>query len=354
MKLKRFVLLGVAGLSLAALASCGSDEASHKLTYTNASGSTENVTVEKTSNAEEVLNAMKAVSATEAPKIGDLTSMEQNLEATIRSKINGGKMNADYLLANTVDLSSKELSINLTANMDVSAAAAKTIGTTSGNAIKGKITMDTYFCEDGAYVSMGDGSDYVKYKYDLSMYTSSISDLTQATKEAYNECATRNLDIFFLLADRNFGSEDAYSTLESNEDEMFDFIKESNVTVSSVTNDYIYFSLDVTGSDILSVYNSLSDSNALSSAKSFEADDKMKFTIGFNTTYYTMNYFKMDLSKAPGLFKSVYNTDNVDLSKFIMEVNYEFNNATVNAPKDKDSYIDLSFGFNSSNFDFSL
>lgn len=347
MKLKRFVLLGAAGLSIAALASCGSDETSYKLKITNASGSAEEILVEKSSDTEDVLNTMKAVAATEASTISEFTSFSIDCTADVKSTVDGGKFNTTIKMGSAVSLTSPELSLNMSTKLDVSNAAAKALDI---EPTSGTIKINTYLDSEYIYYDMSAEGETLKYKMDASMMGTAYTELADAAYEAYDSYANRDLTTIFAAAGIDVDDyKNAYSAILANEDKLKTFIEDHDVVVSSVTNDYIYFTMDLNGVDMKNLYNSIGEMTDLNTASLVGENDEMTVTMGFDTEYYYMSYIKMDLSDAPSLVSSSFGASSMSISSYDVEVSFGFNKGEIKTPSNKDSYQYFGYSFN---FDF--
>ena len=323
MKLKK-VFLGASAMavSLLGLASCDS-EVTLKGEYQNLDGEAKEVEIKKSDDEAVVLDTLKYLAYK-----GENTSVDINtLSAEVKMYMDGSMYSSKY----NADLTTKMI-----VDMGAGSFSCKVGGKITA---KGEnVDMDMGMYSDGNYLYY----DYRngKFKLGLSQLDAEYSEMLDKLKDFCDESNLKSA--FNFIGIKQNSRKTAFETIMDNEDAIKDYISTNNLTVSSVTNNYIYLTFNLDSEAILRYCKENNQGiSGLDSINYISEDDKMSFVIGFDTTYYYPSYVKTDFDEAGSLLKAI--SGGVSLNSYAIEMWYSVNKESVATPSDLSEYKDYSY-----------
>ena len=324
MKLRNVLLSsGLVVFSCLGLASCNS-EVSLKGEYQNLDGEVTEVEIKKTSDQEAVLDTLKYLAYKGENTAVDINIASINMKMHMDGSISSSKYNAD-------------LTTKLIANLYDNDFSIKVGGKISAAGKSQDMNMGIY-C-DGNYLYY----NYMNQKYRLSAQAldSEYSEMLDKLKEIYDESNLKSAFDFIGIKQNNGKS--AFETIMDNETAVKDYISATNLTVSSVTNDYIYLTYNLNGDAILRYCKENDQAiNGLDSINFISEDDKMIFVIGYDTTYYYPSYININFNEATSVLNAI-GENTISINSYTLEMWYSVNKDTVSKPSNLNEYS--SYGF---------
>lgn len=330
MKLRK-LFLGTSGvvLSLFGLASC-SGEVTLKGEYPNTDQEMKEVEIKQSNNEEDVLDTMKFLAYNGEKFNEDINTISWDMNVYMDGTAYNQAYKFDSQTKFIADLNSNDFSIYLNADTTV-------LSKTSN------MKMGIYGI--GSYVYYESEQAGVKSKYRLSgaSLDSAYKEMMKTVKNYAKENSSNNLSsIFEFMSVYNKNGMTPFETIMDTEDMIRSYISTYEMKVSSVTNDYIYLSLNLDG-DAISTFCKENDLgiNDLNGIFNVDSNDRMSYIVGFDTKNYMPSYLKIDFTEAKDLLSQIVTSIAID--SYNIEMWVSFNKDNVEAPSDLDSYKSYNF-----------
>lgn len=291
MKFKKILFASFVFASLS-LASCGP---SIKESYTDTNGEIREVTIKPTEQSNDVYECMKVLASKKKVSLSSYNTMTIDEKISIAGSVKGiGTVNDFKGESESKTIASlKKLELSTCGKDTYTSQFADT-------------KYNLYLKDKMLYVNFESGKNVTRYKTEAPNVTSVISSLDKF-EDFFMDTARYNLAPLLKYTTIKASSySNLFEAVIQNETEIMDLIKDKNIKISSVDDDYIYLSYTLKDADIVDFCkNTQILPNGLTQIKTASSLDELLITIGFNREDYLITKINLNFENAQGALFSI-------------------------------------------------